>query len=126
MGGHYAPPPPPSNFVASCSIIIKFGIVIEFDTLSPKSPKIFLKMKSLPSYDVLFCLRLLYPFKSRNSLFGPELAQIWFRRRILGGDLESEMIFYIRGQYQVNIGHFLQVCLRKSDGHSLTIWLLWQ
>ena len=28
-----------SNFAASCSIITKFGIVIEFDNLSPKSPK---------------------------------------------------------------------------------------
>ena len=39
---------------------------------------------------------------------------------------ESGVIFHIRGQYQADIGHFLQFCLRNSDKHSLTIGLLWQ
>ena len=37
-GGHYGPP---SNFVVSCLIMIKFGGLIEFDKFSPKSPKTF-------------------------------------------------------------------------------------
>ena len=32
-GSHYGPPP---NFVVSGSIIIKFGVLIEFDKFSPK------------------------------------------------------------------------------------------
>ena len=31
--GHYGPPP---NFVASRSIMIKFGVLMEFDKFSPK------------------------------------------------------------------------------------------
>ena len=42
----------------------------------------------------------------------------------LDADSESEVIFYIRGQYQADIGH-LQFCLQKSDKHSLIIGLLW-
>ena len=30
----------PSNFVVSCPIMTKFGVLIEFDKFSPKSPKI--------------------------------------------------------------------------------------
>ena len=33
------------------------------------------------------------------------------RGQILGADSESEVIFYIGGQYQADIGHFLQFCL---------------
>ena len=56
-------------------------------------------MTSLPSYDVIFCLRLPYPLKFRNSLFldGFNLAEIWLRGQVLGADSESEVIFYIRG-----------------------------
>ena len=53
-------------------------------------------------------------------------SEIWLRGRILSADFKSEMIFYIRSQYQADIGHFLQFCLPKSDRHSLTIGLLWQ
>ena len=28
-----------SNFVVSCSVMIAFGVLIEFDKFSPKSPK---------------------------------------------------------------------------------------
>ena len=38
--------------------------------------------------------------------------------QILGADSESEVIFHIRGQYQANVAHFVQFCLRKSDKHS--------
>ena len=78
------------------------------------------------SYDVIFCLRLPYPLKFRNSLFLTDLAEIWLKGQILGADSEAEVIFYIRGQYQADIGHFLQFCLRKSDKHSLIIGLPWQ
>ena len=37
------------------------------------------------------------------------------RGQILGADSESEVIFYIRGQYQADIGHFLQFCLQKKQ-----------
>ena len=37
--GHYAPPPP--NFVVSSSIMIKFGVLVEFDNFSPKKTKNF-------------------------------------------------------------------------------------
>ena len=61
--------PPPSNFIVSFSIMTKFGVVIEFDKLPPKSPKTSIKMMSLQSCDVIFCFRLPYPLKFRNSLF---------------------------------------------------------
>ena len=32
----------------------------------------------------------------------------------MGADSESEVIFYIGGQCQTNIGHFLQFCLQKK------------
>ena len=51
------------------SIMTQFGVFIEFDKFSSKSPKIFLKMTSLPSYNVILCFRLLYPLKFLNSLF---------------------------------------------------------
>ena len=59
---------PPSTFVVSSSIMIKFGVLIEFDKFSPKSPK-KVKMTSLPSYDVVLCFRLPCSLKFRNSLF---------------------------------------------------------
>ena len=37
-----------------------------------------------------------------------DLAKIWLRGQILGANSESEVIFYIRCQYQADIGHFLQ------------------
>ena len=55
---HYGPPP---SFVVSRSITTKFGVVIEFEKFSPKSPKRF--------NDVILCFRLPYPLKFRNSLF---------------------------------------------------------
>ena len=82
-------------------------------------------MTSLRSYNVIFCLMLLYPLKFRNY-FWTDFAEIWLRGQILGADCESEVIFYIKGQYQADIGHFLQFCLRKSNKHSLIIGLLWQ
>ena len=51
---------------------------------------------------------------------------MWLRGQSLGADSDSKVIFYIRGQYQADIGHFLQFCHRKSDKHSLIIGLLWQ
>ena len=79
------------NFVVFSSIMIKFGILIEFD-----------------------------------KYFWMDLADIWLRGQILGADSESEVIYYIRGQYQADIGQFLQFCLQKRDKHSLIIRLLWQ
>ena len=55
-----------------------------------------------------------------------DLAEIWLRGQILRTDSESEVIFYIRGQYQAKMGHFLQFFLQKSDKHSLIIRLLRQ
>ena len=78
-------------------------------------------MTSLPSYAVIFCLRLPYPLNFEILYFWTDLAEIWLGEQILGADSESEAIFYIKGQYQADIGHFLQFCLRKSDKHSLTI-----
>ena len=46
--------------------------------------------------------------------------------RIIGADSESELIFYMRVQYQTDIGHLLQFCFRQSDRRSLTVGLLWQ
>ena len=43
--------PPSPNFVVSSLIMIEFGVLIEFDQFS------------LPNYDVILCLRLLYPFE---------------------------------------------------------------
>ena len=61
------------------------------------------------------------PFEiSKFFISGRNLAEIWLRGQILGAAFESEVILYIRGQYQANIGHFLQFCLRKSEKHSLT------
>ena len=34
---------------------------------------------------------------------------------MLGTDSKSEVIFYIRGQYQADIGHFLQNLLSKKQ-----------
>ena len=59
-GGHYGPP---YNFVVSYPIMTKFSVVMEYDKFSPKSPKNFKKITSLPSYDVIFCFRLPYPLK---------------------------------------------------------------
>ena len=61
-----------------------------------------------------------------NFYFWTDLAESWFRGQILGADSESEVIFYIRSQYQTDIGHILHFCIRKSDKHSLIIGLLWQ
>ena len=84
-------------------------------------------MTSLQSYDVIFSLKLLYPLKYFEILyFWTDLAEIWLRGQILRVDSESEVIFYITGQYQADIGHFLQFCLQKSDKHPLMIRLLWQ
>ena len=102
---------PPNNFVVSSSIMIKLGEVIEFDIVFSKIIKKISKMTSLLSYDVILCLRLLYPLKFRNSLLWTDLAEIWLGGQILGADSESEVIFYIGGQYQADIGHFLQFCL---------------
>ena len=49
-----------------------------------------------------------------------------FLRQILGADSKSALTFYIRGQYQADIGHFLQFCLRKSHTVLLNNRLLWQ
>ena len=104
MGGHHGPPP---NFVVSSSITIKIGILIEFDKFPPKWPQKVSKMTPLPSYDVIFCLRLQYPLKFRNCLF----LDGFYREQSLGADSDSKVIFYIGGQYQANIGHLLQFCL---------------
>ena len=61
-------PPPLSNFAVSCSTTIKFGVFIEFDKFSPKSPK-NIRMTLLWSYDVIFCFRLPDPLKFQNSSF---------------------------------------------------------
>ena len=53
-----------------------------------------------------------------------DMAEIWLRGQILNAISESKVIFYVRGQYQADIGHFLQFCLEKSDKHSLIIGLL--
>ena len=48
----------PSNFVVSCSVMAKFGVLIEFDKFSPRSPKKLTKMTSQRNYDDIFCFRL--------------------------------------------------------------------
>ena len=83
-------------------------------------------MTSLSSYDVIFCLRLPYPLRFRTFHFWTDLAEIWLMEQILGADSESEVMFHIRGQYQADIGHFFQFCLRKSEEHSFIIGLPWQ
>ena len=45
--------------------------------------------------------------------FWTDLAEIWLRDKILAADSESEVIFYIRGQSQANIGHFLNFASKK-------------
>ena len=60
---------PSPNFVVSSLIMIKFGVLIEFDKVSSKIAKKVSKMTSLKSYDIMFCLRLAYPSKFRISLF---------------------------------------------------------
>ena len=57
-------------------------------------------------YHILSNFELLY--------FWTDLAEIWLRGHIPGADPESEVILYIRGQYQADIGHFLQFCLQKK------------
>ena len=49
--GHYGLP---SNFIAPCSIMTKFGALIEFDKFSLKSPNNHIKITSLRSYGVIF------------------------------------------------------------------------
>ena len=66
---------------------------------------------ALSSYDVIFYLTLRYPFKFRNSLFLDGFGRNLLIGQILGADSESEVIFYIKGQYKSDIGHFLQHCL---------------
>ena len=51
---------PPYNFVVSCSIIVKFAVLIEFDKFFPKLSNQFQKMTSLSSYDVILFEILLY------------------------------------------------------------------
>ena len=61
---------PPSNFVVSCSIIIEFAVLIEFDKFFPKSSKKIMRMISAWSYDVIFCFMFSsLPLKFQNSLF---------------------------------------------------------
>ena len=55
---------PPPNFVVSCSVRIKFGVLIEFDKFSPKYPKSFDNDVTAELYR-----HLLYPLKFRTSLF---------------------------------------------------------
>ena len=51
-------------------------------------------MTSLPSYEVIFCLRLPYPLTDFELLyFRTDLAEIWLRGQIVGADSESEVIF---------------------------------
>ena len=56
--------------------------------------------------------------------FATDLAEIWLRGQVLGANSESKVIFYIRGLYQADIGHFLQFLPLKGDKHSLIIGLL--
>ena len=55
---------PPPNFVVPCSITIKLGVLIEFDTFSPKYPKSFENEVTAELWR-----HLLYPLKFRTSLF---------------------------------------------------------
>ena len=64
-------------------------------------------------YHILWNFKILY--------FWTDLAKIWIREQIVGADYESKVIFYIRCQYQANIGHFSQFSLQKSDKHSLIL-----
>ena len=57
-------------------------------------------------YHITWNLELLY--------FQMDLAEIWLRRQIIDDGSESEGIFYIRGQYQGDIGHFLQFASVKA------------
>ena len=58
-----------ASFITSYPIMTKFSVIIEFDKLSPKSLKEFIRMTSLWSYEVIFCFKLLYLLKFLNSLF---------------------------------------------------------
>ena len=66
-------------------------------------------------YHVLRNFKILY--------FWTDLAKIWLRAQTLAADSETEVVFYIRGQYQANNGHF---CSLASKKHSLIIGLLLQ
>ena len=67
-------------------------------------------MTSLPSYEVIFCLRLKYPLKFEILYFWTDLAEIWLRGQILLADSESEVIKPIRV--------FLAILPPNSDKHS--------
>ena len=56
-------------------------------------------MTSLPSYGIFWNFEFFYLWN--------DLAEICLRGQISGADFESEIIFYIRGQYQTDIGYFL-------------------
>ena len=73
-------------------------------------------MTSVKSHDVIFCLRLPYPLKFRTYSW-TDLAKVWLKGQSLSVYFKSDVIFYFRGQYQADIGHFLQF---------LIIGLLWQ
>ena len=107
------------GIVVSSSIVIKFSVVIEFDKFSKKIAKTNSKT-SFKNYVTaeLLCHLLSHTIVwfeiSKFLYFWTNLAEIWLREQILGADFESEVIFYIRSQYQIDIGHFLQFCLQKG------------
>ena len=119
------PPPPPSNFVFSCLIIMKFGVLIDFDKFSLKSRKKFLNDVTaelsrhlFSGYCILWNFEIIY--------FWTDLVEGWLKGKIMSADFESGVIFYIGDQYQGHIGHYLQFWVQKSDRCSLSIELLWQ
>ena len=71
-------------------------------------------MRPLRSYEVIFCFRFQYPLKLHILYFWTNSADSWLKERILAADSKFEAIFYIRGQYQANIGHFCNFPYEKA------------
>ena len=113
--GHNAPLP--SNFVVSCSIMIKFGGVLKFDDFSQILPKTFLKndVNATISFEA-----------SKFYISGP----IWLK--VSSGIKFQVLILNLKWYFtlEANIKPILAISCNfaseKSDKHSLTIGLLWQ
>ena len=85
-------------------------------------------MTSLQGYDAIFCFRIPYLLKSEILYLLTDLAEIWFRGRILGDDSESEMIFYIRGLRKATAllnNRAAMATIQVTEELSLYVWMLY-
>ena len=109
---------PAPNFVVSVAKLnhnklwCTYRIWQDFSKIAQKS----FENNVTASYDVIFCLRLRILWNLELLYFWTDLAEIYLSGQTPSADSESEVIFYIRGQYQADIGHFLQFCLKIVPG----------